>query len=205
MLARSLISAHDSPESKFRRTIMPIYVAMLRGINVAGKRIVKMEALRKSMESLGFGYVQTYVQSGNLVFRTEERSLPSVSRKIEERLETDFGFSIPVCLKALKDLEKVIVANPFLQEAGIEPSALHVTFLSELPSKAALPRLEAVAAAAAPDRMFAEGMQIYLHCPDGYGRTKLSNNVIESKLSVGATTRNWKTVNTLLAMAQQAE
>ena len=176
---------------------MQTCVALLRGVNVGGKTI-KMEPLRAAFEELGFSRVKTYVQSGNVVFVAAQASSARLSRTIEERIARDFGLSIRVLVKTLKELEEIVKCNPFVQDKAIDQSKLHVTFLSEVPKKTANQKLEGLAADA--ERCHIVGQQIYLYCPNGYGRTKLSNSAIEKKLSVVATTRNWRTVNALLAM-----
>ncbi len=178
---------------------MPTYIAMLRGINVSGHNIVKMERLRASFESLKAREVRTYVQSGNVVFQLAAHPPAPLARRIEARLLRDFGFSVAVLLRTARDLKSLTTNNPFLRTTSIDPSKLHVTFLSEAPGKAAVLKLDALATG--PDRFHVAGREIYLHCPEGYGRTKLSNTAFERILSVSATTRNWKTVNALLELA----
>jgi len=179
---------------------MPTYVAMLRGINVGSGKIVKMERLRASFEALGFGGVRTYVQSGNVIFESEQKSAAELSKKIEEKIQRDFGFTVPVLVKTAKEIEQIVSDNPLLKGKGIDHSKLHVTFLSDAPPKTAVNVLEPLAASR--ERFRISNREVYLCCPDGYGRTKLSNNAIEKKLSVVATTRNWRTVNTLLEMCR---
>ena len=176
---------------------MPTYIAMLRGINVSGHNVVKMERLRASFESLKAREVRTYVQSGNVVFVAAAPPAP-LARKIQARLLRDFGFAVAVLLRTAQDLKDITTSNP-LRTTSIDPSTLHVTFLADVPSKAAVLKLDALAKG--PDRFHVAGREIYLRCPEGYGRTKLSNAAFERILSVSATTRNWKTVNALLEMA----
>jgi uncharacterized protein (DUF1697 family) len=180
--------------------IMPTSIAMLRGINVSGHKVIKMELLRESFAALGFSNVKTYVQSGNVIFEASNDSVVSLSKKIEEKILRDFGFSVPVLLKTSKEMEETIKRNPFLKAPAIDHSKLHVTFLSDAPPKTALEQLQSLAVK--PEQFHIIGRDIYLYCPNGYGRTKLSNTAIEKKLSVKATTRNWKTANTLLAMSR---
>jgi len=179
---------------------MPTYIAMLRGINVGGHKAIKMEALRASFGALRLSNVKTFVQSGNVVFGAEIGSVPALSEKIEGRILRDFGFSVPVFLRTAKELQEIIRCNPFLTDTAIDHSKLHITFLSDAAPKMALQELQPLATK--PEQFRVIDRQVYLYCPNGYGRTKLSNTAIEKKLSVGATTRNWKTVNTLLAMTQ---
>jgi uncharacterized protein (DUF1697 family) len=179
---------------------MATYVAMLRGINVGPGKIVKMERLRALFGVLGFDDVRTYVQSGNVVFESEQKSPTGLSNKIEEKIQRDFGFTVPVLVKTSKEIEQIVSDNPLVKEKGIDRSKLHITFLSDAPPKTAVKALEPLATGRERFRIL--NRAIYLYCPDGYGNTKLSNNAIEKKLSVVATTRNWRTVNALLEMCR---
>ena len=178
---------------------MPSYVAMLRGINVSGSKPVKMEALRASFEALGFKNVRTYVQSGNVVFEAKERTAVVLGPKIVARIKRDFGFDVPVLVLGADELARVVDENPFLKQRGVDPTKLHVTFLAAGPAAAGLKKMEGVSSGR--DAFHCLGKTIYLACPDGYGNTKLSNNAFERALGASATTRNWKTVTTLAAMA----
>jgi uncharacterized protein (DUF1697 family) len=180
---------------------MPTYIAMLRGINVGGNNTVKMEHLRKSFEGLGYRNVKTYILSGNVIFDARKVSAASLSEEIGARMLRDFGFSVPVLLRTPKEMERIIRDNPFLKQIGIDDSKLHVTFLADVAPEAAEMSLKPLAAN--PERFHVKGREVYLYCPNGYGRTRLSNNGIEKKLGVGATTRNWKSVNALLALTRQ--
>jgi uncharacterized protein (DUF1697 family) len=180
---------------------MPAYIALLRGINVSGHRAVKMEDLRALCSGLGFRNVGTYVQSGNIVFQTSIENPATLSKRIGERILETFGFDVPVIVRTSKQMRSVIANNPFLKEKDIDSSKLHVTFLSETAQKDYLEKLEALSTG--PDRFYPALQEIYLYCPGGYGKTKLSNNAIEKALSVKATTRNWKSTNTLLEMVSK--
>ena len=176
---------------------MADFVALLRGVNVGGK-VAKMDAVRAAFEALGLANVRTYVQSGNVLFGAKGGSEAALAKKIAARLEKDIGFSIAVLVLSEKDLARVVAQNPFLKEKGIDVKKLHVTFLDGAPPAAGLEKMAAVASGR--DRFVARGTTLYLHCPDGYGRSKLVNNAFERALKVGATTRNWNTVTTLAAM-----
>ena len=180
---------------------MPAYIAMLRGINVGGQKPVRMEQLRESCAALGFRSIETYVQSGNIVFLDEKKSPSNLSKSISEAILDDFGFRVPVLVKTSREMGEVIKRNPFLKETGIDPTKLHVTFLPEAPSKDALKSLERFPTK--PDRFYVGRQEIYLYCPGGYGKTKLSNTAFEKVLSMGTTTRNWKTVGALFEMASK--
>ena len=123
---------------------MPIYIAMLRGINVSGQKIIKMEKLRASFETLGFNSVRTYVQSGNVIFQASKTSSDILSKSIEGKILGDFGFSVTLVLRSSDEMEKIVNDNPFLTDRGIDHSKLHVTFLSELPAKAVLGKLDSL-------------------------------------------------------------
>jgi uncharacterized protein (DUF1697 family) len=176
------------------------YIALLRGINVGGHKVIKMDQLRTAFEGLEFENVATYVQSGNVVFKSPRKTPADLSKKIEEMLLRRFNMSVPVIVRTAEEVDDVIRNNPFLNERGIDVGRLHVTFLSLTPQKTAMKGLDAIAAG--PDRFHCRGREIYLHCPNGFGGTKLSINAFEKVLAVGATTRNWNTVNKLYKMAR---
>jgi uncharacterized protein (DUF1697 family) len=179
---------------------MPVYIAMLRGINVSGQKLIKMELLRASFEALGFGGVKTYVQSGNIVFTTAKISEAGLIQKISKKILADFGHEVSVLVRTPAGLGAVIKQNPLLKLPGINEGRVYVTFLSSPAPKGAEELLQPLAAKS--DRFSVSGREIYFYCPEGYGNTKFSNNAIEKKLSVQATTRNWHTVNALFEMAQ---
>jgi uncharacterized protein (DUF1697 family) len=180
---------------------MPAYVAILRGINVAGHNTIKMEQLRGLCNGLGFQNVETHVQSGNIVFQTTMEDPSILSKRINDTILRSSGFDAPVIIRTAKEMQRVIANNPFVKEKGVDPSKLHVTFLAESVKKDLTNELEALAAN--PDRFRAAPREIYLYCPNGYGRTKLSNNAIEKALSVTATTRNWRTTKALSEMVSK--
>jgi len=179
---------------------MPTYIAMLRGINVSGHKLVKMEALRASVESLGFADVKTYLQSGNVVFKTANISENGLVEKIAKKILDDFGYSVEVLVRTPAELGEVLKRSPFVKQAGIEAAGLYVTFLAQPAPKGAEKVLKKLAEAS--EQICVEGREVYLFCPDGYGNTKVSNAAIEKKLAVPATTRNWRSVNALSEMAQ---
>ena len=179
---------------------MPIYIAMLRGINVGGHKIVSMERLRELFAGLGFGPVRTYVQSGNVIFKAG-RNPAAMSKKIEAAMERDFGFSVSLVLRTSEEMRQVLQSNPFLRQEDVDITKLHVTFLSGAPTQSALEKVNGLSSG--PDKFSCSGEEVYLYCPGGYGRTKLSTNALERALALRATTRNWKTVNQLYQMSVQ--
>jgi uncharacterized protein (DUF1697 family) len=180
---------------------MSTYIALLRGVNVGGNTL-KMERIREIWNDLGFKNVRTYVQSGNVVF--EAKGPPSTwSPKIEQALAGEARLAVTVVIRTAAELAQVIIGNPFLKQQEIDCTKLHVTFLggpklSSTATKAATEQLVAIHSGA--DVFQIVGNEVYLHCPNGYGTTKLSNNRIEKVLSQKTTTRNWNTVNKLHAM-----
>ena len=174
------------------------YVALLRGINLGGHKIVKMDQLRKAFGDLGLGEVKTYIQSGNVVFNAPARDGASLAKKIEEKIVREFGFPVPVLVKTAVEVGEVLRNNPLVREKGIDLSKLHVTFLASTPEKSVLKTLDGIEAA--EDRFCCLGQAVYLYCPNGYHTTKFGNNVLEKMLKVGTTTRNWRTVNQLYQM-----
>ncbi len=170
---------------------MARYAAMVRGINVGGRSRMTMYDLRGIFTGLGHSDVSTYIQSGNVVFTTSAPSPARVAAGIEDRIRRDLGLEVTVLLRTDPELGAVIDGNPFLRK-GADPAKLHVTFLADTPGP---PRLDGlVVPGAGPDEFRVVGREVYLHCPQGYGRTKLTNIMWERKLGVAATTRNWITV-----------
>ena len=176
---------------------MATYIALLRGINV-GQNILKMDRLRDLCSELRFQNVITYLQSGNVIFEAEG-SAASCSQAFEQRLSGETRLPVSVIVRTPAELNEVIARNPFLKAKGIDTSRLHVTFLAGAGGKNALETLGAIKAGA--DQFRLADREVYLHCPGGYGNTKLSNSAIERALSVRATTRNWNTAAKLCEMA----
>ena len=178
---------------------MTTHIALLRGINV-GNNALRMERLRALLAELGFGDPRTYVQSGNAVF-TASGPAAKLARLIEAKLAGETRLPVSVFIRTPAQLKRIIDANPFLKEPGIDAKKLHVAFLAARAPRPGLAALGAVESGA--DRWQAAGEEIYLHCPGGYGRTKLNNAAIEKLLATRATTRNWNTVNTLYEISHR--
>ncbi len=179
---------------------MTTYVALVRGINVGGRAKVAMDDLRRLFVDLGHTDVRTYIQSGNVVFRSTQRSQERLVAGIEAGLADQLGVPATVVLRTEKELAAVVAANPFLA-AGHDPSHLYVAFLGAPPAPT---RAEEFAVPAGESAEFSlAGPDLYLHYPDGYGRTKLTNTYIEKRLDVRATTRNWNTVTRLHDLATE--
>lgn len=169
------------------------WVCLLRGVNVGGKRVA-MKDLGELFEGLGHEDVTTYIQSGNVVFRSRSGGAKKLAGEIQKAIKDEMELDVTVLLRSPDDLAKVTAAKPF---AGGEN--VHVTFLDGEPDPS---KVEAVHHDAyPPDEFEVIGREVYLRCPNGYGRSKLVNSFWEKKLGVAATTRNWRTVERLLGMA----
>ncbi len=176
---------------------------MLRAVNVGGHNKIRMEALRALYESLGLVDVQTYIQSGNVVFRTGERDLARLAGTIAEGIERAFGFRPVVILRTASCLRLVIAKNPFAARRGVDPSRLLVTFLASEPDAEA--REKVLKIKAEPEELRIEGRELYTYFPNGMARPKLSMAVVEKALKTPGTGRNWNTVMKLLDMAEKLE
>jgi uncharacterized protein (DUF1697 family) len=180
---------------------MKTFIAILRGINVSGHKMMKMADLTAMFNGLGFKNTKTYIQSGNVVFQSKETAPAQLQKTIQKKIAETFGFDVPVMVIPSSEIETILKNNPFLKKNPIDVTKLHVTFLNGLYDKK-LP-VQLAEQKYGNDEFVATENAIYLYCPDGYGNTKLSNTFWENKLKVVATTRNWKTVNELKNMTDQ--
>ncbi|MEE6188017.1 DUF1697 domain-containing protein [Niabella digestorum] len=177
---------------------MVTYLSLLRGINVSGKRIIKMDALKQLYEKLKFKNVHTYVQSGNVIFSANKEDTKQLAQKISVQIEKEFGFDVPVIVLTSTNLKAIIDHNLLAKDKSKNAEFLHVTFLGDVPEtfdKDAILKVKHPTEA-----IEITSSAVYLYCPNGYGKTKLNNTFLEKKLKVPATTRNWKTVNELLKL-----
>jgi uncharacterized protein (DUF1697 family) len=179
---------------------MKTFISMLRGINVSGKRMIRMPELANLYHELGFNGVATYIQSGNVIFNTDKSlQAKDLAMLIEKAILDSFGFDVPVIIRTPEELAAVIEANPFHNADGTAKDKIYITFLDALPLQENLDKIKPYDYY--PDKFVFIAKEIYLDCAGGYGTTKLSNTFFENRLKVRATARNWKTVNTLLQMA----
>lgn len=176
-----------------------IYIALLRGINVSGSNLIRMESLKKSLDASGLSHVTTYIQSGNILFSHDILDKQYLEKHITDTINKDFGFLVPVHIRTLGELENIIQSNPFITEHHHPVDTLHATFLSGIPDSELATQI--LPGKDGDDEMIAVKDVIYLNCPTGYGRTKFTNTYLEKKLKVKATTRNWKTVVKLKELA----
>lgn len=180
---------------------MTLWIALLRGVNVGGRNRLPMGDLVSVLESLGLEDVQTYIQSGNVVFRSPGEVSPALAEDVARAIEDRHGFRPRVHLLDGGRLEEAVESNPF-PEAASEPRTLHLFFLSSPPDT---PDIESLTEKRSPsERFHLDGDVFYLHTPDGIGRSRLAANV-ERHLGVSATARNWRTVEKLREMARSSE
>jgi uncharacterized protein (DUF1697 family) len=182
---------------------MGVVISMLRGVNVGGKRKIKMEALRALYESIGLRDAQTLLQSGNVVFRTTRKDLVGLTKDIESGIERKFGFHSDVVVRTSAELRDVIARNPFAKRAGVDASKLLVSFLVSDPGAEA--RGNVLRIAAEPEELRIDGREVYIYFPNGMARPKLSMAVVERTLKTSWTGRNWNTVRKLMEMAEGME
>lgn len=182
---------------------MPIYISLLRGINVGGNKIIKMEALRALYETLGFTDAKTLLQSGNVVFQSDLTNRHEIATSIEQGIETTFNCQSMLFIRTMTEWQAIVANHLFTEDALQDPSKLLVTFLMETPSKDALQGL--MDSHDGPEVIRHQGRELYIYYPDGMGKSKLSNPVIERKLKILGTGRNWNTVMKLLRLAENFE
>ena len=178
---------------------MKKFIALLRGINVSGQKKIKMSDLKLLFEEMGFKDVQTYIQSGNVIFSSKEISVDKLELKISSSIKRKCGFDVRVIILSAKEIEYVLKNNPFFKKRKDEDK-LYVTFLSKIPSDENIENMHSIDYS--PEEYFIEEKHLYLFVPNGYGKARINNNLFENKLKVDGTTRNWKTVKALSELAK---
>ncbi len=178
---------------------MPTHIALLRAVNVGGN-ILKMDRLRAICDGLGYKNVRTYVQSGNVVFESPGTSAKCATA-LEKALLGETRLPVTVMVRTPAEFKTIIAKNPFLKQTDVDHARLAVAFLNASPPKDATKTLSAIKAGI--DEFRVAGTELYLHCPTGFARTKLTNNTFERMLGLRATSRNWNTVRTLNEMATE--
>ena len=173
------------------------YIAFLRGINVGGRNKIKMTTLIKLFELLDFKNVLTYIQSGNVIFNCDTTDTMKLTNQIENSISETFGFLVKVIIRTDDELRTIATNNPFIKDPNIELNKLYVTFMSDTPDRASISFLDT--RKGEDEKFIVMKRQIYLYCPNGYGRAKLNNTLIEKKLKNVATTRNWNTITSIVA------
>jgi uncharacterized protein (DUF1697 family) len=181
---------------------MPVIVSLLRGVNVGGHQI-KMDALRELYESLGLRKVETFIQSGNVVFTTQSRDLGRLAARIEKAIEDSCGFHADVVLRDAAQIRSVLARNPFASRPGIEPAKLLITFLGADPDPEGCVKVRAMDIH--PEELFIDGREVFAYFPNGLARPKLNWPAVAKCLKAPGTARNLTTVQKLLAIADRLE
>jgi uncharacterized protein (DUF1697 family) len=182
---------------------MRAIIALLRGVNLGGHKMIKMEHLRDLCGTLRLKNPQTYVQSGNVVFGTDDDDLIKVGRRLEKTIEKTCGFSSSVVLRTGPEMRAVWERNPFATRNDLEPSKLIVLFLANDPGKEAREKLAHLKTN--PEEIRVAERELYIYYPNGMGKSNLRMSAIESIIKTPSTARNWNTVTKLLQMAEQFE
>lgn len=180
---------------------MQTYIAILRGINVSGKNKIAMKELKTMLDGAGYKNVETYIQSGNVVFGYDGVDENTLAQQISKLIKNTFGLDVPVLVRTVADVEQTYANNPFLNKAGIDAEKLHITFLADVPTQENIAKANTYSYQ--PDEFIISERNVYVHCPQSYGNTKLTNTFFENKLKTTATTRNLKTVAKLIEMGQE--
>ncbi|MGA7855638.1 MAG: DUF1697 domain-containing protein [Candidatus Acidiferrales bacterium] len=182
---------------------MPVIIAMLRGVNVGGHNKIKMEKLRSLCKTLKLRDACTYVQSGNLIFKTDERDLDLLAQRLQDAIERKFGFRPGTVLRTAAEMREVIGRNPFAKRRGVEPNRLLVTFLAGEPAAEA--REKARKLDTSPEELRMDRREVYTYYPNGMARPKISWASIERILKTSGTGRNWNSVTKMLEIAERLE
>jgi len=182
---------------------MPVLISMFRGVNLGPHNRIKMDALRALYESLKLEDVRTYVQSGNVIFRTKEKNLAGLAKKIENAFEEEFGFRSDVILRTTYELRQAIATNPFAKRRDAEPGKLLITFLAAEPDAEAHTVL--LGFKAHPEELHLKGRELYIYFPNGAGKSKLPWSSVAKLLKTTGTARNLNSATKMLEMAEEME
>jgi len=182
---------------------MPVLISMLRGVNVGGHNQIKMDALRELYLSLKLEDARTYVQSGNVIFRTKEKNLAKVAAKIQDAIEKKFGFRPEVVLRTTEEVRSAVAASPFAKRTELEPGKILFSFLTAEPGDEARTNLAELKKY--PEELHLMGRELYIYFPDGAGKSKLPWSQLERLLKVNGTARNLNSVRSMLEIAEQME
>lgn len=176
-----------------------MYVALLRGINVGGKNKLPMKELVEIFERIGCSGVRTYIQSGNVIYSAPRKLVPAVPRSVADAIAERLGHEVPVVTRSAAELSDVAKNNPLLGP-GVDPHLLHVAFLASRPGAARVRALDPDRSP--PDEFAVRGREIYLRCPNGMARTRLTNAYFDARLATASTVRNWRTVLKLVELTK---
>jgi len=169
---------------------------------MTGHNSLKMVDLSVLYKNLDFNDVETYIQSGNVIFSSvTDMLVTGISFKIEKAILERFNFNVPVMIRTVEEMRNFLFVNPFLSEEKFDPSRMAVIFLHEKSSEAQIQKV--INIDYPPDKFKIVGSEIFIYCPNGFGRTKLYTTFFEKKMGVTGTARNWKTITTILSIAEK--
>ena len=177
---------------------MSKYLALLRGINVSGQKLIKMDALKASLNQLQYRNIQTYIQSGNVIFETDESDQWKMEHDIHANILKTFGFEVPVVVRSIEEWKDTYENNPFVNDRNEDITKLYVSILGSKPENENVEAL--VDYHKGPEEFILSGLNLYIFYVNGAGKSKLDHNTIERKLKVKGTSRNWKTTTKLMEM-----
>jgi uncharacterized protein (DUF1697 family) len=175
------------------------YIALLRGINVSGKKPIKMEALRLAIAELPLENISTYIQSGNVIFKSEEEDKRKLEKQIADKVFARFGFDISVFVFEPSELRNAVGQNPYKAKTTVDSVQPYVGFMSDIPNSTAVSLLRKTDFKG--DEFVVTGKTIFLWYAQSAGDTKLTNALIEKKFGLRSTFRNWKTINKLIELS----
>jgi uncharacterized protein (DUF1697 family) len=193
-----MVRFREEDIEKKRGLLMTIYIALLRGINVGGHNIIKMADLKSLLETMGLQKVKTYIQSGNVLFESNEKS-EQLSQRMEDEINKTFGFPVPVILRTAEEVEQIIRDCPFSTDSLKEGESVQIAFLADKPAQNGINHLSTFKSEM--DECKIEGKEVYLFFRQSIRNSKLATQL--PKLGVPATVRNWKTVIKLAAMSKE--
>lgn len=169
---------------------------------MTGHNSIRMTDLAALYGRLGFIRPETFIQSGNVIFSSDDRrTIPDIAGVLEEAIRSDFGHNVPVMIRTFPGMESLLASNPYLEERGFDPSKMAVIFLHDRITESQIQKVADVNYP--PDKFTIIGNEIFTFCPDGFGRTKLYTNFFENKMKVTGTARNWKTITTIVELARK--
>jgi len=180
--------------------MMKPYICLLRGINVSGHKIIKMVNLKASFEKLGFEDVITYIQSGNIVFKSGKKSIKTLEKMIHQMLLDEYGFDVTVIVLTPTELNYAANNNPFEKDDSKDPKKFSVVFLQDEPQQENIDKLATYDYS--PEEYVLDDKIIYFYAANGAANAKMTNNFFEKKLKVRASSRNWRTVNKLVELSK---
>ncbi len=174
------------------------HIALLRGINVSGQKIIKMADLQKHIAELGFKNISTYIQSGNIIFETDLENTSILAELISNKIKEKYDFDVPTVIVDIAELQYIVSSNPFINNRNESIENIYVAYFDSVPDKSLIAKFKEINFK--NEECIFDGKVAYLFYPEKYSNSKLTNNLLESKLKVKATTRNWKTSVKLLEL-----